>query len=93
MTYPTDIPSFRAALLVYEPAPDHAERIYAAQASASIVLASVATFDALKSAPELSQAGLSLLLGAAHLIAAGGWHGLAAEATTLLITRVSELAA
>lgn len=92
MTYPTDIPSFRAALLAYEPAPDHAEAIYAAQAAASPVLACVASFDALKAAPDLAQGGLSLLLGAAHLIAAGGWHGLAGEAATLLAQRASQLA-
>jgi hypothetical protein len=90
--YPTDIPSFRAALLAYEPAPDHAERIYAAQAAASPVLACVTTFDALKSAPELTQDGLMVLLGAAHLIAAGGWHGLAGEAASVLAQRASQLA-
>lgn len=92
MTYPTDIPSFRAVLLAYEPAPDHAERIYAAQAAGSVVLASVAAFDALKAVPDLTQHGLMVLLGAAHLIAAGGWHGLAGEAATLLAQRASQLA-
>jgi hypothetical protein len=88
---PTDIPSFRATLLVYEPAPDHAERIYAAQAAAPPVLACVSAFDALKAAPDLTQDGLRLLLGAAHLIASGGWHGLAGEAASVLATRAGQL--
>ena len=92
MSYPTTIPEFQAALIAYEPAEDHAERIYTAQAAGSVVLASVTTFDALKSAPDLTQGGLSLLLGAARLIASGGWHGLAGEAATVLATRASELA-
>jgi hypothetical protein len=87
MTYPTDIPSFRAALLAYAPAEDHAEAIYAAQAAASPVLACVSAFDALKVAPDLTQHGLLVLLGAAHLIASGGWHGLAGEAATILAQR------
>jgi hypothetical protein len=55
------------------------------------VLACVATFDALKAAPDLTQDGLRLLLGAAHLIAAGGWHGLAGDAATLLAQRAGQL--
>jgi hypothetical protein len=89
--HPTDIPSFRATLLLYEPAPDHAERIYAAQAAASPVLACVTTFDALKAVPDLMQDGLTVLLGAAHLIAAGGWHGLAGEAANVLAQRAGQL--
>jgi acyl dehydratase len=91
MTYPASIPEFRAALLAYNPAPDHADPIYAAQGAASPVLACVSTFDALKAAPDLTQDGLRLLLGAAHLIASGGWHGLAGEAASVLATRAGQL--
>jgi hypothetical protein len=90
--YPTDIPAFRTALMNYAPAEDHEAAIFAAQAAASPVLACVSAFDALKAAPDLAQDGLALLLGAAHLIAAGGWHGLAGEAATLLAQRAYQLA-
>ena len=93
MTYPTDIPSFRAALLAYAPAEDHAEAIYTAQAAGSPVVQAVDVFNALRAAVDLDQPGLALLLGAAHLIAAGGWHGLAGDAAGVLATRVGELEA
>jgi len=89
--YPTTIPAFRDALLAYTPADDHAEAIYAAQGQASPVVQCVDVFNALKAAPDLSQAGLSLLLGSAHLIASNGWFGLAGEAATLIGQRAGEL--
>jgi len=92
MTYPTTISAFRDALLAYTPADDHAEAIYTAQGQASPVVQAVETFNALKAAPDLSQAGLSLLLGSAHLIASNGWFGLAGEAATLIGQRAGELA-
>jgi len=91
MTYPNSIPAFRDALLAYEPDADQAEAIYGAQGQGSIVVSCVDTFRALRSVEELSPAGLSLLLGSAYLIASGGWHGLAGEATTLIGLRASEL--
>ena len=91
MPYPNSIPAFRDALMAYEPDADQAEAIYGAQGQGSIVVSCVDTFRALRSVEELSQAGLSLLLGSAHLIASGGWHGLAGEATTLIARRASEL--
>ena len=91
MTYPNSIPAFRDALLAYDPDADQAEAIYGAQEQRSIVVSCVDIFRALRSVDELSQAGLSLLLGSAYLIASGGWHGLAGEATTLIGLRASEL--
>jgi hypothetical protein len=92
MTYPTDIPAFRDALMAYEPAEDHAAAIYAAQAKPSPVVQAVDTFNALREAPDLAPAGVALLVGAAFLISAGGgWHGLAIEAATVLATRAGEL--
>jgi len=91
MTYPNSIPAFRNALLAYDPDADQAEAIYGAQGQRSIVVSCVDIFRALRSVDELSQAGLSLLLGSAYLIASGGWHGLAGEATTLIGLRSSEL--
>lgn len=93
MNYPTNIPDWRNALLAYSPAEDHADAIYEAQSAASPVVAAVAAFGALKSAQSLTGEGLSVLLGAAHLIAAGGWHGLAGEAATLIGRRAAEFAA
>lgn len=92
MPFPKTIPDFRAALLAYEPSETEADAIYAAQAHASPVVASVQTFTILKESSELSQSGISLLLGAAFLIASGAWHGLGEEAAALLTARVSELA-
>lgn len=89
--YATNIPDWREQLLAYAPAEDHAEAIYEAQGAASPVLACVTAFNALKAAQGLSQDGLKVLLGAAHLIAAGGWHGLAGEAATLIGQRAGEL--
>ncbi len=91
MSYPTTIPAFRDALFAYQPGEDHADAIYTAQAQGSPVVQAVNTFNALKSAPELTQAGLSLLLGAAYLISSNGWFGLAGEAATILATRASQL--
>jgi hypothetical protein len=93
MAYPDTIPAFRDALLAYAPVEDHAEAIYDAQAQASPVVQAVRVFETLKAVPDLTQDGLALLLGAAHLIAAGGWHGLAGEAATVLASRAPELAA
>ena len=93
MPYPNSIPAFRDALLAYEPDADQSEAIYGAQGQGSVVVSCVDTFRALRSVEELSQAGLSLLLGSAYLIASGGWHGLAGEATTLIGLRASELVA
>lgn len=89
--YPTNIPDWREQLLAYVPAEDHAQAIYEAQAAASPVLAAVSAFNALKAAQGLSGDGLKVLLGAAHLIAAGGWHGLAGDAATLIGQRAGEL--
>lgn len=91
MNYPADIVSFRTTLMNYQPAEDHADAIWMAQAATSPVGQAVDVFNALKSAPDLSQAGLALLLGAAHLIASGGWYGLAGEAATLLAQRAAQL--
>lgn len=91
MSYPDTIPAFRAALLAYDPAEDHAEAIYAAQAHPSPVVQTVRVFEALKGAPDLTQPGLALLLGAAFLITSGGWHGLSGEAATILAQRAAEL--
>lgn len=90
MTYPTNIPDWRTLLLQYAPAEDHEAAIYDAQAQRSVVSQAVETFHALKDA-ELSQDGVALLLGAAHLIASGGWHGLAGEAATVLAQRGGEV--
>lgn len=91
MNYPTDIPSFRAALLAYQPADDHADAIYTAQGHASPVVQAVGVFNALKAAPDLTQSDLSLLLGSAHLIASGGWYGLAGEAATVIALKAGQL--
>lgn len=93
MSYPDTIPAFRDALLAYAPAEDHEAAIHDAQAQASPVVQAVRVFETLKAVPDLTQGGLALLLSASHLIAAGGWHGLAGEAATVLASRVSELAA
>jgi hypothetical protein len=87
VSYPVDIPAFRAALLAYAPAEDHAGAIYEAQGAGSPVVQAVGTFNALKAVPDLSNDALGLLLGAAHLIASGGWHGLAGDAATILAQR------
>jgi hypothetical protein len=93
MSYPTDIPAFRAALLDYEPAATHAEAIYAAQGRASPVSQSVEAFQCLRGAvADLDASGLRLLAGAAHLIAAGGWHGLAGDAIDTLQAASARLA-
>lgn len=92
MSYPLNIPDWRDALLAYQPAEDHADAIYLAQAASSPVLACVEAFNTLKAAEGLSESGLKVLLGAAHLIASGGWHGLAGEAATLIGQRAGELA-
>lgn len=91
MSYPTSIPAFRDALLAYQPAEDLTDAIYDAQAQASPVVAAVTVFKALQGAESLDNDGLALLLGAAHLIAAGGWHGLAGEAATLIGQRAGDL--
>lgn len=92
MPYPKDIPAFRDALMSYTPAEDHEAAIYAAQAKASPVVQAVDTFNALREVPNLAPDGVSLLVGAAFLISAGGgWHGLASEAATVLATRAAEL--
>lgn len=93
MSYPTTIPDWRDKLLAYQPGEDHSEAIYEAQGAASPVVACVTTFNALKAAEGLSEDGLKVLLGAAHLIASGGWHGLAGEAATLIGQRAGELVA
>lgn len=88
--YPTNRDDFRAALLAYAPPEDVQEAIYAAQAATSVVVAAVEVFNTLKTI-DVDEAGLRLLLGAAHLIAAGGWYGLSGEAATLLGQRAREL--
>lgn len=93
MNYPSNLPDWRDALLAYAPGEDHAESIHEAQAAASPVVACVTAFNALRSVQDLPQDGLRVLLGAAHLIAAGGWHGLAGEAATLIGQRAAEFAA
>lgn len=91
MSYPTNITSWRAELLAFQPAEEHVDAIYEAQAAASPVVACVTAFNALKAAQGLTEDGLKVLLGAAHLIAAGGWHGLAGEAATLIGQRAADL--
>lgn len=94
--YATTISDFRAALLNYQPPAEFEPAIYSAQAAASPVVQCVETFGALKGAADLDQPGLSLLLGAAYLIAAGGWHGKDAspgEAATILAARAGDLEA
>jgi hypothetical protein len=93
MTYPTSIPDFRNALLAYEPDEATSEAIYTAQAAGSPVVQAVDVFTVLSGAVDLDQPGLALLLSAAHLIAAGGWHGKAGEAATVLAARAGELEA
>jgi hypothetical protein len=89
--YPTTIVTFRAAVLAYEPDAGIAEAFYAAQSAGSPVVQAVGVFDLLGPVADLDQDGLQLLLGAAHLIAAGGWHGKAGEAVTMIAARVGEL--
>ena len=89
--YATNIPDWRQQLLAYDPGEDHADGIYEAQGAASPVLACVTAFNAMKAAQGLSADGLKVLLGAAHLIASGGWHGLAGDAATLIGQRAGEL--
>ena len=91
MTYPTNTPDWRALLLAYNPQEDQAEAIHEAQAAASPVVGCVTVFNALKSVPDLDQNGVKLLLGAAHLIAAGGWHGLSGEAAMLIGQRARDV--
>jgi hypothetical protein len=91
MSYPTEIPTFRAAVMAYDPPTDIAEAFYVAQGQGSTVVQAVGVFDLLGPVAELDQDGLALLLGAAHLIASNGWHGLAGEAATILATRVGQL--
>lgn len=91
MTYPQDIPAFRTVLLNYSPTEDQEETIYSAQGEASVVVQAVKVFQTLRGEPELSDTGLRLLLGSAHLIASGGWHGLAGEAATILAQRAGQL--
>jgi hypothetical protein len=91
MTYPNTIPDFRTALLAYVPDETISEALYAAQSQASPVVQAVSVFDLLSPIADLDQEGLALLLGAAHLIAVGGWHGKADAAVTLIATRASEL--
>lgn len=91
MTYPATIPDFRAVLLNYSPTEDQEETIYSAQGEPSPVVQAVKVFQTLRGEPELSDTGLRLLLGSAHLIASGGWHGLAGEAATLIGQRAREL--
>lgn len=91
MSYPTSIPEFRAAVMAYQPDTGIAEAFYAAQAQGSPVVQAVGVFDLLGPVAELDQDGLRLLLGAAHLIAAGGWHGKAGDAAALLASRAATL--
>lgn len=90
MIYPATIAEFRDALLAYVPAGDHEAAIHDAQAATSPVVQAVDVFNTLKGAAGLSKSGLGLLLGAAHLIASGGWHGLAGEAATVLAQRAAQ---
>jgi hypothetical protein len=91
MSYPITITTFRDALLAYQPEAEHEAAIFTAQGIASPVVQCVEVFRALRSAEGLDNDGLSLLLGAAHLIASGGWHGLASEAVTLISNRAGDL--
>ena len=91
MTHPTNVPDFRAALLAYEPEESIADGIFAAQSANSPVVQAVGVFDLLGPVADLDQDGLRLLLGAAHLIAFGGWHGKARDAATVLATRAGNL--
>ena len=89
--YPTTIPDFRAAVLAYLPGTGIEEAFYAVQSAGSPVVQAVGVFDILGPVADLDQDGLRLLLGAAHLIAAGGWHGKAGDAATMLAARVGDL--
>jgi hypothetical protein len=93
MTYPSTIPAFRSALLAYVPPEAHSSVIEGAQMDRSAVLQAIQVFEALKDDAELDNDGLALLLGAAHLIAANGWHGLAGAAVTIVAQRAGEYVA
>lgn len=89
--YPTNIPDWRDLLLAYQPPEDHAEAINRAQMAANIVPQCVEVFNALKNAPGLSQDGLRLLVGAAHLIASSAWNGMGTEAAMLIGQRARDV--
>jgi hypothetical protein len=99
MAYPKDIPAFRDALLAYSaPAGEIEEKVAEAQAQASVVVQAVGLFNALKGRVAEMQAaddraGLRLLAGAAHLIAANAWHGLGGEAFDVRDQALAALAA
>lgn len=95
MTYPSEIPAVRTALLAYTTAPEEAAAaVAAAQGVASPVVQFVQVFDALKPhVSTLDSAGLELLAGCSHLIAANAWHGKGEEAFTVRDQAVAALAA
>lgn len=93
MRYPTDLTSFKTLLLEYA-APEDSDVETAtegARQARSPVVACVIVFKAFRAAPDLDEGGLRLLVTAAHLIAAGGWHGLAGDAAVVLAERAAEL--
>lgn len=89
--FPSTIPEFRAAVMAYDPDTGIEEAFYAVQSAGSPVVQAVGVFDLLGPVADLDQDGLRLLLGAAHLIASGGWHGKAGDAATVLVTRAGDL--
>lgn len=91
MTYARTNHDFQNALAAYAPAADEAAAINAAKARTSVVDQAVAVFGALGAAPALDQAGLALLLGAAHLIQESNWHDMASAAGELITARAGEL--
>lgn len=97
MDYAKTNTAFQVALAAYDPpeglAEDAAAAISAAKTRVSIVDQSAGVFNALRTAESLDGESLALLVGAAYLISAGGWYGLAADATEVLVTRGPELAA
>jgi hypothetical protein len=97
MDYAKTNTEFQAALAAYDPpeglAEESAAAINTAKARASVVDQSAGVFNALRSAEGLDGESLALLVGAAYLISAGGWYGLGAAATEVLVTRGPELAA
>jgi hypothetical protein len=97
VTYPTNIPDWLNAARAYVPPAEIMEAFYTAVYQASPVLCIVDAFKMLRDRNDLNdlnQDGLKVLIGAADLIRRPGhdYHGLAAEAATLIGQRAGELA-
>jgi hypothetical protein len=101
--FPKDIPALQAALLAFslpavpggdEPDPWAAERgrLAEAQASGSVVPATVTILDALSPRlADLDPAGLQVLAGAAYLVSANGWFGRGQAAADALLAATAAL--